>query len=174
MTKSECDYLINIFDKSTRKIDGMSGSGLDYKKKKSKDLGLSFVSNDSTEDIKCNNLVLPKITHCLSLYKKKYPFIDEISKWNIDYDYNIQKFETGEGYFKVHCEQESITPKRILVWMIYLNNAKCGTKFYYQNVTMKARAGRIVIWPAGWTHMHSGVVPNKGDKYIVTGWFSFI
>jgi len=57
--------------------------------------------------------------------------------------------------------------------MYYLNNAKCGTRFHYQNRTIRARQGRLLIWPCGWTHMHNGVVPNIDPKYIITGWYSF-
>jgi hypothetical protein len=55
----------------------------------------------------------------------------------------------------------------------FFNDAKSGTRFYHQKLDMKAKAGRMVIWPAAWTHMHSGIIPNKGTKYIATGWFSY-
>ena len=40
-------------------------------------------------------------------------------------------------------------------------------------MTIHPKRGRIVMWPAGWTHIHSGVTPNKGDKYIISGWYSY-
>ena len=55
---------------------------------------------------------------------------------------------------------------------VYLNNAQSGTDFmHFSNV--RAKMGRCVIWPAFWTHLHKGVIPNKGLKYIITGWASF-
>ena len=39
--------------------------------------------------------------------------------------------------------------------------------------TVNAKMGRCVIWPAAWTHVHRGVTPNKGLKYIVTGWVTY-
>ena len=56
--------------------------------------------------------------------------------------------------------------------MFYLNNAKCGTEFM-EYPTVQAKIGRLVIWPAFWTHVHKGVIPNKGIKYIITGWASY-
>ena len=51
------------------------------------------------------------------------------------------------------------------------NDAKSGTEFmHYPN--MDAKAGRCVIWPSGFTHMHRSM-PNKSLKYIVSGWISF-
>ena len=61
---------------------------------------------------------------------------------------------------------------RVLAWMFYLNDAKCGTEFM-NYPTVSAKMGRLVIWPAGWTHLHKGVTPNRGLKYITTGWCSF-
>ena len=85
------------------------------------------------------------------------------------------------GYKAWHCEHayakeyDSLAeaPRRILAWMFYLNNAKSGTEFM-QYPTVRARMGRCVIWPAGWTHVHRGVIPNKGLKYIITGWVSLV
>ena len=64
-------------------------------------------------------------------------------------------------------------PQRILAWMIYLNDAECGTEFPYQDITLEAKAGRLALWPAAWTHPHKGVTPNIGNKYIATGWYEY-
>ena len=42
-----------------------------------------------------------------------------------------------------------------------------------QNKISEAKAGRLVIWPSAWSHPHKGVTPNKGLKYIATGWYCF-
>ena len=86
----------------------------------------------------------------------------------------VQRFDEGQGYHGVHSETMGIEANnRMLVWMIYLNNAKCGTRFYDPRRDVKAKQGRLVMWPPDWTHPHSGITPNKGKKYIVTGWFSY-
>ena len=85
--------------------------------------------------------------------------------------YNLQKYEEGEGFFSLHNEQSGSYPYRLLAWMVYLNDAKSGTEFPYQEMIVEPKEGRTVIWPAGWTHPHKGVTPNEGTKYIATGWF---
>ena len=61
--------------------------------------------------------------------------------------------------------------KRVFVWGFYLNNAP-GTEFmFYPNVSGKE--GRCVIFPASFNYMHRSC-PNKGIKYIVTGWISYV
>ena len=38
---------------------------------------------------------------------------------------------------------------------------------------IKPQKGKTLIWPAEWTHAHSGEVLNSGVKYIITGWMHF-
>lgn len=177
LTKHECKLLIDLFESCPFHVIGTAGGEIDYEKKKGIGIDLFFKSdneNNITEGNQIiNEIILPPILECLKKYKTKYPLIDETSSWKINNDYHLQRFNEGEGYYIKHCEQEGLTPKRMLVWMIYLNDAKSGTRFYHQKVDMKAKSGRVVIWPAAWTHMHSGIIPNKGTKYIATGWFSY-
>ena len=39
--------------------------------------------------------------------------------------------------------------------------------------TLEAKEGRLVIWPAFFTHTHKGVVSKTQTKYIATGWFNY-
>ena len=95
--------------------------------------------------------------------------------WRVAPHYNIQKYNgENEGFFTLHNEDSGSHPYRMLVWMMYLNDAKSGTEFPYQNKTITPKVGRTVIWPAGWTHPHKGVTPNEGIKYISTGWFYYL
>ena len=59
--------------------------------------------------------------------------------------------------------------------MTYLNDVSDGgTMFKNQDLTVPAKKGLTVIWPAGFTHVHKGQVSLKQEKYIVTGWWSLI
>ena len=48
-----------------------------------------------------------------------------------------------------------------------------GTHFTNYDVTTDAVEGRLVIWPAYWTHTHHGVMSPSQTKYIATGWYEF-
>jgi len=54
----------------------------------------------------------------------------------------------------------------------YLNDNFEGgeTEFLYLNKRVSAKQGRIIIFPAGFTHVHRGNPPIGGEKYIVTSW----
>ena len=88
---------------------------------------------------------------------------------------NIQFYKPGGGYKKWHFENGSeLFLKRNLVFMTYLNDVENGgTEFFYQKLTLPAKKGLTVIWPAYWTHLHKGQISKKYEKYIATGWFEF-
>ena len=54
----------------------------------------------------------------------------------------------------------------------YLNDEFDGgeTEFLYMNKRISAKQGRIIIFPAGFTHTHRGNPPIGGEKYIATSW----
>jgi len=82
------------------------------------------------------------------------------------------------SYAGEHMEhgKDVFDSKRLLAWMIYLNTVTDGggTRWPQQNFKAKARVGDLLIWPAGWTHSHHGIVSNTETKYIVTGWCEFM
>ena len=110
------------------------------------------------------------------LYRDTYPMVDGIESWNIEDNYNIQKYDPGGGFPFSHCENSGgVYIKRMMAWMIYLNTVtdKGGTYFCSYNKTIRAKEGRLVIWPAYFTHFHEGVVSKTQTKYIATGWYTF-
>lgn len=89
-----------------------------------------------------------------------------------------QKYEQGVGNYQYwHCE---VFPQqhgyealhRSLLFMFYLNDVEQGgeTEFYYQNLRIQPKRGRMVVAPAYFTHTHRGLIPQSGDKYILTSW----
>jgi hypothetical protein len=106
-------------------------------------------------------------------YGGDFPFV----KGAISYEIKLQKTKTGaSGYSVFHAEQglyDSAT--RATAWSVYLNDVSEGgeTEFLYQRHKQPAKKGSLVIWPAGYTHVHRGNPPYSNDKYIITGWSQF-
>ena len=116
------------------------------------------------------------LQNCLENYVSKYPYIDELTHFNIFEPINIQKYKPKGGFKKYHCENTSpITMPRRLVFMTYLNTVPDGggTEFFHQKLKLKAEKGLTVIWPAEWTHTHRGIISEEFEKYIITGWYNF-
>jgi len=173
LSKKECEIIINQFEKSEQgpgKIwrDGIIQEVPAYKKCKT----LNDTNFDDRSII--TNIVGNQLAKFIKRYDQEQPQLRKLCRWGLYQGYSIQKYETeDDGYKDWHAEAGSSGPpsNRILVWMFYLNNAKSGTEFM-NYPTVRAKRGRCVIWPAGWTHVHRGA-PNKGLKYIVTGWITF-
>ena len=172
LTKKECEILINQFEKSNP-FDGYTSKGYSPEIKECKQIEGSFEDNSVT-----SNIVKPHLISCIGKYGEKYTGLFEIDPWKYDDLYCTKKFESSDDGFKIwHCEQGPLYlengkySNRILVWMFYLNDAKSGTKFIHYP-TVRAKMGRCIIWPAGWSHIHKSA-PNKGLKYIISGWISY-
>ena len=130
-----------------------------------------------TDGSAVSNSILGVIQSFTSVYRKDYESIDEISNWNIVNDYNLQKYEPGQGYHALHCEASNIwSAPRVLAWMIYLNTVEDGggTSFPSYDKVTDAVEGRFLIWPSYWTHVHKGIVSPTEKKYIATGWYGFL
>jgi hypothetical protein len=89
------------------------------------------------------------------------------------YDVKPKKIYAGGGFHDWHYENGSYaSTNRVLVVQLYLNTIDEGgeTEFLYQNCRTSAVKGRLLIWPAGFTHTHRGNPPINQNKYIVSSW----
>ena len=169
-TYAGCDEIIKFFDQTyTSKPAGLKAFNRNRQKV------CSTITLNFGEDWEINDSVYVFVRLAIEKYREKYDYlnsIDKISQWRLCPSYNIQRYNgEEEGFFSLHNETSGSYPYRMLAWMIYLNDALCGTHFPYQEKTVIPKTGRTVIWPAAWTHPHKGVTPNEGLKYIATGWF---
>ena len=66
------------------------------------------------------------------------------------------------------------TNKRLFSFVLYLNNVDVGgeTKFLHQNISVKPIEGRLLIFPATYLHIHTGLPPISNNKYIITSFYS--
>jgi hypothetical protein len=61
-----------------------------------------------------------------------------------------------------------------MAFMTYLTDTENGgTEFTYINWTAPCKKGLTLIWPANYLYAHRGVVSEKEDKMIITGWLGF-
>lgn len=122
---------------------------------------------------------LPEFNKIFWEYYKKYAedfsILNNVSNHG-SYTFKVQKTEVGGGYHEWHCEADKRSNcNRILVWSLYLNDVEEGgeTEFLYQHKRVKSKQGRLIIFPAAFTHTHRGNPPLSNDKYIITGWVEF-
>ena len=117
---------------------------------------------------KCNREIQPYMVE----YGNTFPRV----RGAISYDIKLQKTPVKGGYSIWHSEQgPGSAATRTISWLAYLNDVEEGgeTEFLYQKARFKPKKGTLVIWPAGFTHVHRGNPPYSNEKYIITGWGNF-
>jgi len=174
-----CQHLISEFKKNKKygAKTRQEENGISKHYKEDSFMSLSLMSG--FENFK-NNLFdiifFEGLQKCFDLYSEQFSYLKDVklSCNNI----KIQEISSGNGYHVWHSEQANgpWDSRRAVVYMLYLNtlpeDANGETEFLYQQRRIRPVENTMVLWPAGYTHMHRGN-PVYGDntKYIATGWF---
>jgi|TARA_R110002012_G_scaffold177864_1_gene342707 hypothetical protein len=163
-----CDQFINYFKKNNEyKVQGSTGNGVvDLSAKDCKEL---YFYNETQESFILDFFKL--LSKHLREYMNKYEMNGVLHSAQ---SHKIQHYEKSKGYFKQHYERSDLhNLNRELVYMLYCNDLKNGgTNFPFQKVKTEAKKGKMIIWPAFFTHPHHGIISKQKEKYIVTGWFN--
>tara|TARA_B100000963_G_scaffold175162_1_gene152329 strand:- start:2630 stop:3217 length:588 start_codon:yes stop_codon:yes gene_type:complete len=180
MSKFFCDEVIRYFDNNIKNHrDGCVGLDGEIIINRAHKNSVDFMLNMHDPLYPINTTLEIILSKNIQEYTKLYPFLGAKGlPLKISESANIQKYHPTGGYTVEHCEYgiRGIYSKRVLAWMFYLNDVtdQGGTRFPRYNLTLKARAGDLYIWPAYFTHSHMGVPSPTQTKYIVTGWVEFI
>ena len=180
LTPPECKFIRDYHDSddyllSIRQEGKTLGDTVQKHWKDSHDRYMAMYIDGAYQNNGINNIIAKSIKEHIEKYKEENPELNLLDKWVIRDNYNLQKYSPGGGYHILHCENYNTGNHRtnILAWMYYLNTVREGGGTYFSNfdLTVNAEEGRLVIWPAYWTHFHKGIVSKTYDKYIATGWF---
>jgi len=106
-------------------------------------------------------------------FRETFPYFKGPFK---DIGYQIQRYRAGE-FYHWHIDGGSHGfSQRQLVALWYLNDvAGPGgeTQFLYQDVSIRPRHGKLILFPPFWTHEHRAAELQEGVKYIATTWVVF-
>ena len=107
-------------------------------------------------------------------YKIKFPSINMTPfAWHLT-SWRFKHFPKDHAFNAWHCEHSGRNPFRIACILVYLSDHDCGTEFYANGEVVKSKAGRAIIFPAAWTHMHRGqYCPEKKDRYIMSAYIDY-
>lgn len=178
------DSLCNNFISSTASIwdivsyDGETIGGVDTLTKSSRDMGLSVSSfhnkgvtwTKEWQDLE--NGFLAGIHTAVSFYIAEFV---QLQIWGSirDTGFQVQKYPKNNGYYRYHIDSFPSThgeSNRVLACILYLNDVEYGgeTNFPLHNVMIKPKKGRIVLFPATWTHPHESRPALSNDKWIIS------
>ena len=172
-----CNEIIKFFEenKSMQRV-GITATGYDPKLKKTTDMVIQ-PSDLKNKKYSLFNSYFNLLKDCFLDYKNQYPFLKHkfFNRTHIG-NFNVQKYNSGDHFSHLHSERVSLDSlHRLFAWMTYLNNVDDGstTNFEYYDIKVKPEIGKTLIWPAEWTHAHTGSILKSGTKYIITGWIQF-
>ena len=171
-----CKEIINFFEENkSSQIEGEVMGGLNTKVKKTTDI-IVQPNELKNEKFECFNAYINELHKCFVDYQTQWPFLKGLIN-DVDIgSLNVQKYSKGDHFSKIHTERSGLTTlHRVFAWMTYLNDVEDGgrTNFTHYDMKIKPEIGKTLIWPAEWTHAHSGEILNSGVKYIITGWMHF-
>ena len=173
--KDKCKEIIKRFKADKRHHQGVTAAGVNKVVKNSKDLFISDFANwADIDELFCDliRFLIQNYTTHLQNAGILHSFVDNSPIYLIppitelkDTGYQIQETKPGKGY----TWHSDYTVKRVLTYILYLNDVEEGWTQFYNGDQVAPRAGRCLIFPAQWTYIHQGY-PPKQTKYLMTGW----
>ena len=189
-----CQSVVGKFDQDERTYDGHSGATVNTRVKVSTDLLISQLPDWSDEDAKFFEVLAPHVTSYLDMLSKELNI--QSSGFVVDSGYQIQR-TSADGFYTWHSDDAYYTildtevdgsnsgttmaaiERRLFTYIFYLNDFDefegGETEFFLGNGnihTIKAKPGKLILFPANFLFQHRGVNVTSGSKYLATGWVS--
>lgn len=149
--------------------------------KLSTDISLVAIDRSDPEAFALAEVILRGVNAALGQYIKERPLLRECCPQQslfVNPVFNLQRYAPGEGFRRWHCDwtisDEATEPvHRVLAWILYCNSLpEGGTEFHWQAHHEEAERGKLLLFPAGLSHIHRGRVSHSHSKTIATGWIN--
>lgn len=177
--ESTCSKLVAICLENFETLfsPGPTLGGVNKKMKNTMDFSFSkgvvdSLGIDSAVFAKCEDEVTIGLYSALSMYVQEYAELHTVDLQ--DTGYRLQRYTPREGFYRSHTDgdpwSQSPVNLRVLGVVMYLNTVDVGggTGFPAHDVVIPASVGDISVFPAYWTHPHTGRVPISGDKWMIS------
>lgn len=149
--------------------------------KVSTDISLVAIDRSDPEAFALAEVIMRGVGAALERYLQERPLLRECCPGQalfVNPIFNLQRYAPGEGFHRWHCDwntsEEGTEPiRRVLAWILYCNDvSEGGTEFHWQEHHEEAVRGKLLIFPAGLSHIHRGRVSHGQTKTIATGWIN--
>ena len=170
---SGCENIVRRFESnSEQQYQGRIGQSQDIRTDVKRSTDLRVSGREEWRDV--DELLHRSLSSALSHLSSVHPFFAK-NRFK-DIGYNLQRTQAGEFYHWHIDSGPGEFSQRQLVAIWYLNDvADRGgqTEFYFQNIRVTPEAGKLILFPPFWTHVHRGGILERGVKYIATTWICF-
>jgi hypothetical protein len=175
LSRENCDFVIQSFEKhEATNPSSIRNSTEQFSNKEMGRMDFAIFTGILLPDI--SKIINETLSNCLNIYVEEFFSLKQIRARSEEV--KLQRTPPKGGYHVWHCEAtDRKNMDRVLTWMIYLNDIPEGegeTEFLWQGIRVQPKAGTCVIWPAQFTHPHRGNPVYSCNKYIATGWYTYI
>ncbi|KZR69985.1 2OG-Fe(II) oxygenase [Prochlorococcus sp. MIT 1303] len=173
---SICDEIISFFDENTAKqTKGLTGDYLDKSVSTKRELSISSekIAFSSHEMFKAYSNFL----HCCYKdYLDQWPFLQALEQTAEANTFNIKRYNEGECFESMDAERDLKNLHRFFTFVTFLNDVERGGSIHFNHydLDIQPQKGLTLIWPAGYTHAHSGNIVGRGIEYMITGWVDLV
>ncbi len=160
-----CDQTVRAFDRATGAMQREDGVRQ-----------FDELVIDGSPEWAYSNLQLEQAKeHALSRYCAEVPGCYPDKR---DFEaFRIKRYQAGrEDQFREHVDAyDRVSGLRYLVCFWYLNDVEEGGETIFTELDLKVRArrGRLIMFPPYWMYAHAGLAPRSGDKYILSTYFLY-
>lgn len=149
--------------------------------KVSTDITLVAIDRDDPEAHGLADALLRGVTAGLEQMLRERPLLREVCPGGDLFVVpllNLQRYAPGEGFHRWHADwttDADVTEpmRRVLAWILYCDTVpEAGTEFHWQGHHEEAERGKLLLFPAGVSHVHRGRVSTSHSKTIATGWIN--
>jgi hypothetical protein len=168
-----CDEIIDLFEQSDLKYEGITYNGLNKNVKDTIDMR---IPNNDNIWLNIHNYLTNEITRRLQ------NFMNDVKQTSLDTDmfihepYLIQKYKQNSGKYVQHSDDyysKELNSYRCITFIWYLNDVENGGEtVFWDDYKISPKKGKLVLFPALWCFPHKANIPLSNDKYILTGWIN--
>ncbi|HSS64024.1 MAG TPA: 2OG-Fe(II) oxygenase [Gammaproteobacteria bacterium] len=172
LPETVCKDMVRRFEEAVdEQYEGRIGQTVSKEQSVKRSTDLVVSGKKHWKDI--DRRLFQSLTNALQLLRQDHPFFGGAFK---DMGYAIQRTLPGEFYhWHIDGGSHSFSHRQLVaIW--YLNDVEGPggeTEFRYQEVAIRPRAGKLILFPPFWTHEHRGVTLEGGVKYLATTWVVF-
>ncbi|MCP9831258.1 2OG-Fe(II) oxygenase [Synechococcus sp. JJ3a-Johnson] len=158
------------------------GAGPDAEPAKvSTDISLVAIDRSDPEAFALAEVIVRGVSAALERYLQERPLFRQCcpdQQLFVNPIFNLQRYAPGEGFKSWHCDwtisDEATEPQaRVLACFLYAHDVpEGGTEFHWQEHHEPAERGKLLLFPAGLSHIHRGRVSHEHSKTIATGWIN--
>tara|TARA_B100001113_G_scaffold152092_1_gene124586 strand:+ start:512 stop:1030 length:519 start_codon:yes stop_codon:yes gene_type:complete len=158
-----CNYLIDLFEKSSQYHDSPSSNGHFYS-----------TLNLNEHFMNVLNDIIPFTTILYLRYQSdiKTKYLPQLSNME---DFRMKRYLPNiDERFDEHVDIfDKDTCKRALVFLFYLNDSDGNTFFSNHEMNIQPKRGRVLMFPPTWEYPHAGLSPSNNSKYILSSYLHY-